>query len=533
MKRIEVYLDESGEIRDAGRPMNVTGIVMVSANGEASNRFHQALYSSAAQGGLLAGLCDGGSAKIIHTNPPQDSLPKRPENGNMAEHRAKVLTLIAHASQAAKDTGVELGAFSLIFPSNAKMPWQSLTEWENQLLDRSYLERLKDALELLFFECPWLLAHLNDPCEVALDLPTRSVSSDLPRQPDLKSCGEILWDCWGIKNDGEGQGQLRACSLAPADGAEILTSVLGRRHRSLPDSVTILGARCVRLMDWDSWDRDCPNAGARNNWNQKYLAPKQVHYLADLLANSVYQRSSGSVIHKDSSVKPWYDRGYFLKAGEVDPWIIASRMFANGDRVGALRMLFKDNAAINCGEQADFFRHRSKAWLAQLGGGDLRTLFKGARPQVARIKRPKAPSNANTPAPPVAAPVPPTEEGAGSIPELSKPEILNLLAGPRSPASAVQSVLVRWRVLLELPPSWTSQSVMDAVKAVGNLPEPRSIRPFPKDDITEFLLDLRSEEDVRAWITAGAMIGGESVMARDATLPSSHRVNPITSDNFA
>lgn len=512
MKRIEVYLDESGEIRGSGRPMNVTGIVTVAADGRASDEFHRSLYRKLSGGGLLAGICDGGPAKIIHTNSPRDYLPKRPKNGDVAEHRRKVLDMLAYANQAAADTGVELGAFSLVFPCNAKMPWRSLTAWEDQLLDRSYLERLKDALELLFFECPWLLARLSGPCELAVDLPTRSVTADLLPQLDLKRCGEILRGCWGMKNDGEAKGELRACSLAPADGAEILTSVLARRHRSLPGSVTILGARCVRLMDWESWDRDCPNAGARNNWDQKYLAPKQVHYLADLLANSVYHENSGSVLHKDNDVLAWYGRGYFLKAGEVDPWIIASRMFANGDRVGALRMLIKDKVAMACGGQADFFRSRSKDWFPQLGGADLQNLFAATRSTTRRHKRLQNLNARKSPSRPTASP------------ERTKPEVLNLLTEPRTKVPDGQSVSVRWRALLELPSSWTTQSLMEAARAAENLPEPLGIRAFSKDDTIEFLLDLRSEEDVRAWIASPVVLGGEVVMALDATLPRSHRI---------
>lgn len=523
MKRIEVYLDESGEIQEAGRPMNVTGIVTVAANDVASDQFHRSLYSKVSKAGLLAGFCDGGSKAITRTDTPRPNLPKRPQNGDVAGHRANVLKFIGHANEAAKENGVEFGAFSLVFPCNAKKPWHSLAGWVDQLLDRSYLERVKDALELLLFECPWLLAHLEGPCEVALDLPTRSVSSDVPQEPDLQGCEKILRECWGLNNDGKDKGELRACSLAPADGAEILTSVLGRRHRSLPDSVKILGARCVRLMDWESWDRDCRNAGARNTWKHKYLAPKQVHYLADLLAYSVYQRKSTYDTHTNQSVLHWYERGYFLEAGNVDPWITASRMFANGDRVGALRMLSKNKVAMNCGGHADFFRSRTKEWLPKLGGGDLQNLFVAARQKAVPLKLPENPSNTHTPAPPAASPVPPNEGGTGSTPAPSNSETLNLLARPRTPVPAVQSVSVRWRVLLELPPSWTGESLMEAINMAGNLPEPICIRAFPKDDMTEFLLDLRSQEDVRFWIAVRVVIGDVSVTAQDATLPSSHR----------
>jgi len=517
MKRIEIYLDESGEIQEVGRPMNVTGIVTVAPNDGASDQFHRWLYSKVSNADLLAGFCDGGSIKITRTATPHLHLPKRPQNGELAEHKANILKFIGHANDTAKETGVELGAFSLVFPCNAKKPWHSPAGWVDQLLDRSYLERVKDALELLFFECPWLLAHLHSECEVALDLPTRSVSSVFPDEYDLNSSKKILWDYWGIKSDAGGPRKLRVCSLAPADGSEILTSVLSRRHRSMPDTVKILGARCVRLMDWESWDRDCGNAGARNNWKQKYLAPKQVHYLADLLANSVYRNNPGSEVHKDSSVKDWFTRGYFLNAGKVDPWISASRMFANGDRLGALRMLFKRNAAINCGQLADFFRARSKAWFLQLGGGDLRSLFLEGHP----IMRSNTPSNS---CPPVSEPVTAKELKTKSIQANSKPEILNLLPRPMAPSPSIQSVIVRWRVLLELPSSWTSQSLMEAIQEAKHQPEPLCIRRFLKDDSIEFLLDVRSSEDVRSWVDSPVVISGVTVTAKDSTLPENQRV---------
>lgn len=521
MKRIEIYLDESGEILESGRPMNVTGIVTVAADDVASDQFHRSFYSKVSTADLLAGLCDGGSKTITRTDTPHPHLEKRPESGDWAGHRGKVLQFAGHANDAAKEASVELGAFSLVFPCNAKKPWHSPEGWVDQLLDRSYLERVKDALELLLFECPWLLAHLDGPCEVALDLPTRSVSSDLPHKHDLQRCEKILWECWGLNNDGKDKGELRACSLAPADGAEILTSVLGRRHRSLPDSVKILAARCVRLMDWKSWDRDCRNAGARNTWKQKYLAPKQVHYLADLLANSVFHTQSNT--HEDQSVLPWYERGYYLEAGKIDPWIHASRMFANGDRVGALQMLSRNKAAMNCGGAADFFRSRSKNWFPKLSSGDLRNLFVVARQKAVPHKRPENSSNTHTPATPATFPVSPNNEGTASTPATFKPESLSFLAGPRIPGPAVQPVLVRWRVLLELPTSWTGESLMEAIKESGNLPEPVCIRVFPKDDMNELLLDVRSEEDVKTWVSACVVIGDVPVTARDATLPSSHR----------
>jgi hypothetical protein len=522
MKTIEVFIDESGEIRDAGRPMNVTGIVMVSASGDTSNQFHRALYQVAAESGLLAGVCDGGPSRIIHKNPPERYLPKRPRNGDGVGHQEKILGLIAHASETAADTGVELAAFSLIFPCNAKMPWRSLTGWEDHLLDRSYLERLKDALELLFFECPWLAAHLGGPCQVAVDLPTRSVSSALPGLTP-KRCGEILWNSWGMKNDGECKGELRSCSLAPADGAEILTSVLARRHRSLPNSVTIMAARCVRLMDWESWVRDCPNSGARNNWEQKYLPPKQVHYLADLLANAVYRGPDGSAIHHADCVLPWYQRGYYLKVGEVDPWILGSRLFANGDRVGALRMLLREKAAMNSTDQANFFKCKSRDWFPQLSGAELRTLFEEARPKASR-KRPMGALTEKTSGASLVPPLQTSDERLGPAPEPAKPATLNLLAKPRSLLPSAQTAIVRWRALLELAPTWTSRSLMDAIRATEHLPEPLCIRQFSKDNMIEFLLDFRSVEDVRAWVCSPVVMGGEAIMAQDATLPSSHRI---------
>ena len=386
MKSIELFLDESGRMGAGQSPMNVTGIALVSPDGQAADDFHQTFYTYASKKSLLAGLCDRDNRQPGKLNCRANYLKKRiSHNASEKEreaHTQHISEFVILADNIAKDRQIQIGAFSFIFPATSVKPWLAPEAWENELLDRSYLERVKDVLELLLFETPWMRKHLTTPCLLSLDLPTRSVTAQPPTELPIGELSDKTWVRWGLKNEGQGQGQLRVSSLATSDAAEILTSVLNRRKHGFPECVKVGRSRCVRLMDWDGWKRDFSHLSERNRFFQKDIPPFQIHYSADFLANAIYH---GLPLVRNATVSKWLQRGFLLNAAsdKIDPWIGACRLFANGDRVGALQMLYRKNATSTEKVSGDFFRARSREWFRELSGDDLRALFREFRPMTA------------------------------------------------------------------------------------------------------------------------------------------------------
>jgi len=523
MNTIEIFIDESGEIKADGPAMNVTGLVVVSKGEKALEAFHEAFYRSASDSGVLAGMCDFLSPDTPSA-PVAGFLRKRALRGKADEHQADILALIGHANEAALGAGVEIAAFSLCFPPNPPKPWRALTGWEDLLLDRSYVERLKDALEILLFETAWVRTRLNAHCQIALNLPTRFAASPVPAQPSIDDIEDILWKRWGIEANSRSRGKIKACSLSPGDGAEILTSMLNRRSSPLARNVRILAARCVRLMDWETWDEYLQSGKSPEAWFRRSLPPKQVHYLADLLANAVYQEARGAAVSQSGLVTSWFENGYHLNAGVVDPWIQASRAFANGDRIGALRTLRKLDASQLKSREADFFRRNCSRWFPEMGGEVLRTLFNDAQQQRNRPNREA--TNPTDHSPGKSRPSAPPQKLQGKVGGgFLNPSHSATFASLSGQASAARPILpVSWRVMLEVPGHWTPSSFMEFIKLRPELPEPVQIRNYPGTNTVEFVLELRSAEEVRTWVSPNVIADEFPATVQDVTMPREHRL---------
>lgn len=380
MKTIEIYIDESG-VMDSQKPMNVTGLTLLLPDVDQSESFHAQFYDRVKQKKCLAGRCSNAPGKSGSISAPREYLKKRLPKGVSAaeaqQQQGKLTEFVSSAVETAKQYGITISAFSLQFPAIAFPPWEAANDWEVSLLDRSYIERVKDLLELLLFETPWINMALQADCVLSLDLPTRSVKvegTQVPAGLSLTEVSDYAWTTWGLRNDRQNVRELGAASVSPEDGGGILTEVITRRRNNPVHRLKVQRARCVRLMDWDTWTRDCPTANARNAWSQKYLPPKQIHYLADFLANAIYR--SGELLH-NKTVQEWFKDGFQLDAcnDAVDPWIEAMRAFANKDRVGAIETLGRSAAANAAGEQFGFFRSRAAKWSQEIEGAELRRLF--------------------------------------------------------------------------------------------------------------------------------------------------------------
>ncbi len=132
-------------------------------------------------------------------------------------------------------------------------------------------------------------------------------------------------------------------------------------------------------MDWAQWKRDFWRSDQRNRFFQTSIAPVHIHYLADFLANAIYQ---GSALLENPTIAEWFRRGFFLNAAKekIDPWILACRLFANGDRAGALHLLHRKGASLAGQTTAGFFGMRSRDWFEKLSGEDLCVLFREVKP---------------------------------------------------------------------------------------------------------------------------------------------------------
>src|SRR5882757_6629033 len=57
MKTVEIFIDESGDIR-RHRPMNITGIALLAPSAEARDGFHGSYLEKLRAEGLTSGVCD-------------------------------------------------------------------------------------------------------------------------------------------------------------------------------------------------------------------------------------------------------------------------------------------------------------------------------------------------------------------------------------------------------------------------------------------------------------------------------------------
>jgi hypothetical protein len=503
MKAIEIFLDESGSM-GKGAPVNVTGLVLVSADETASESFHNAFHASVRAENLTAGLCDAEKRSRGKISAPTHHLEKRPPIGMERQHAERLGRFLDYLSKHATEHEFEVVAFSFTFPGSSPRPWSARSQWENELLDRSYLERVKDALELLFFESEWMPTCLKEPCLLAVDLPTRSVSAVQPQGADLLGLSKRLWKTWGLVNDGQGKGKLRVGSLSPADGANLLTSILGRRKDRLSRNSKVERARCVRLMDWTTWEKDCPTPALRNDWFQRYVPPKQIHYAADFLAHAVWKSSE---LLSNAVVQGWFQKGFLLDGtkGPVDPWIQASRQFSNGDHCGALATLHREKAMDSVTGGLEFFRHQSKVWLRRLTGEDLRSLFRTIRPCSARVSEPARPALA--------------------VDLISRPE------ARREADTTKSQEMVHWRAVLRCRGRHDLKRLAESVSNCENVPNSRLIGIFqPEDTTTEFLLELGSPAELRNLLACSLLIAGIRFDVEDCTVPSRHRLSMVGND---
>ena len=230
MKTIEVFLDESGDMQ-RGMPMNVSGLVVISPSEEERDRFHNRVYNQLKEKDCLAGVCDHGGSHWNAVSLPERFLHKRVAPEDLYAHWANILGAASEVANVAASNNVEIGASSLRFPTSSAKPCSASNLVQDVLLDRPYSERVKDVLELLFFETPWLQAHLSaeDGCLVSVNLPTRAVATDasgLDAQAELLALrcnwGILENDAWESRDRQTNAPQLCANILSPSDGIDIL-----------------------------------------------------------------------------------------------------------------------------------------------------------------------------------------------------------------------------------------------------------------------------------------------------------------------
>lgn len=394
MKTVEIFLDESGDIRRR-RPMNITGLAVLSPGTNARDEFHAAFLAKLEEQGLTSGVCDhfasndGRRPEEIaeSVRVPGVFVPKRPVNGDWQGFWSQIHEIAGHAKDAAGAHGVTLAAFSLQFPASTERRWGTPDPALDQLLDRPYSECLKDVIELLIYETPQIADTLRSPggCLLAVDLPTRTFGAPV-KEAEMADKLAQAWGNWGLdarpETDREtGQAEIVAGTLEAADAIEILTTALNRRPAEAIN-FQVDRARCCKLISWSQWAPPGVT-NPRKLQNRRFWAisdsprPKQIHFLADFVSNGIFNQSIRPNI---DPFRVWFDRGFLLssaneKAGE---WLEAVRSFANGDRVAAFsavnRILRKDDAD-RTSKTFQFFRRSATGWPDQLRAEDLQRLF--------------------------------------------------------------------------------------------------------------------------------------------------------------
>lgn len=393
MKTLEFFIDESGDIARA-RSMNISGIAVLARSEQDRDAFHAEFFLALESEGFTSGVCDSVAANGIKPDQLADSiskpanfLPKRPEVDDWQGFMATVNRMAQLAELAAIRNHAEIAAFSLKFPTDSARRWIASDTVADHLLDRPYGERLKDVLELLLYETPWArqVTQIQDDCLIGVDLPTRTLNTNVEAF-DQQEAQSLMWSEWGVQawcdSDADtGQPQLVANTLEPSDGIEILTTVFNRRKGTglVPNVERV---RCCKLLNWSQWadwdTRPAPKPRNKRFWYFKNSPrPKQIHYLADLLANGIFNEQA---LETQKPYSQWFDRGFLLSnvaEGCADMWIRAARAFANGDRVAA--MLEADRICAVPGhrktETFRFFQQSARSWTGMLSGTELRELF--------------------------------------------------------------------------------------------------------------------------------------------------------------
>ena len=528
MKTIEVFLDESGDMQ-RGMPMNVSGLVVISPSEEERDYFHNQVYNQLKEKDRLAGVCDLGGSHWNAVSLPERFLHKRVAPEDLYAHWANILGAASEVANVAASNNVEIGASSLKFPTSSAKPWSASNLVQDVLLDRPYSERVKDVLELLFFETPWLQAHLSaeDGCLVSVNLPTRAVATDasgLDAQAELLALrcnwGILENDAWESWDRQTNAPQLSANILSPSDGIDILSALVSRRHPALGHRVKFERCCCCKLVAWDDWSYW--NDNKRLNHFRYQVLPRQLHYLADYLANGVFWNSTAVW---QNPFNEWFKRGFRLDAQgpTTDAWILSKRLFANGDHVGAISHLDKKCAASDLTASPRFFRRGSKDWSTKLTGDDLRALFRRVTCDEA-VEHPPDDTlaAASTEAP-----------KAESLDEPVSASIMNEEApsetGEGRQDSAAAELMtfpqreIQWRLLIVLPGTFNHNALKQRVAEIyGN--EVVDVRLFPSEQKTEIIVDVVSQKTVCAAQGTPVEIGGCTVIPTDVTLPRVHRL---------
>lgn len=393
MKTVEIFLDESGDIRRR-KPMNITGLAVLSPDVEARDTFHAEFRQALQEKGLTAGVCDhyapndrrrpeeiAGAVQV-----PEVFVPKRAADGDWQGFWEKIHQVAGIAHATANAQRVTLAAFSLQFPASTERRWGTPDPALDQLLDRPYSECLKDVIELLIYETPQIADTLRSPggCLLAVDLPTRTFGAPVEDEEMADKLAHA-WGDWGLnarpETDREtGQPEIVAATLEAADAIEILTTALNRRPAETIN-FQVDRARCCKLISWSQWSppglTDPHKIKNRRFWAiSDSPRPKQIHFLADFLSNGIFNES---IRPNMDPYRVWFDRGFLLssateRAGE---WLGAVRAFANRDRVGAVKAIhdIMRNGGQAGGKTYQFFRRSATGWSDHLDAEDLLRLF--------------------------------------------------------------------------------------------------------------------------------------------------------------
>lgn len=392
MKSLEIFLDESGDITRE-RPMNISGIAVLAPSEQARDAFHADFFRTLLAEGLTSGICDnaadngkGADELSDSVQAPAQFLPKRPDDGAWAAFWDTLWRVAEMADQTAKNHKTDVLAFSLQFPATSARRWCADDPASDLLLDRPYGECIKDVLELLLFETPCIRRAIENQggCLLGIDLPTRTLGTSVETEVQQPAITR-MWSQWGVQAwpdwaPDTRQPQVVANTLEPSDGIEILTSTLNRRKGEL-GGMKVERARCCKLTNWSQWVawdalQDAKRRSKRYWVFKNSPRPKQIHYLADYLANGIF---NGQVRANQDPYRKWYDRGFLLSSVDerADSWITAVRAFANGNRIEAMLEAGRICAAPqHCETKTfQFFRRSARGWLAGVAGSDLRELF--------------------------------------------------------------------------------------------------------------------------------------------------------------
>ncbi len=369
--------------------MNITGIAVLSPSAKVAQAFHASLYTVLKPEGLTSGLCDqsvanGSTWETVRA--PQGYIPKRPKSGEWLQFEGKISQVAQRADVLAERLGVWISAFSLEFRASNRRGWSTNNATEDLLLDRTYGECLQDVLEVLLYETPGIRASLSDTegCALGIDLPSRMLGASGADASSQRATIQQMWRNWGIdawtEMADDGQIQVMANTLGASDGVDVLTAALNRR-KNADIAFIVQRARCCRLVTWSQW-LEAGNLPEQSRISKQSTMinstprPKQIHYLADYLANRLFQ---GSIQPNSAPFGKWFDRGFLLSSADehAGSWIGASRAFANGNRVEAIR-----NAGVICADPqhretktSSFFRRAAREWAKSLTGNDFRELF--------------------------------------------------------------------------------------------------------------------------------------------------------------